>query len=252
MIFFQKLIAWIFIFGLLIGMAVPTQAQTLLLKDRYFTPEEFAELFYQTNLPNLTGPISAAPITGNPDADRRIHELAKNRGYRLQRTVTDETQLVNLYGQNLQSAVIVDWLDLQAEAKKNGIYLHLFSAFRTSTWQRTLFLKRLALVAQRDFGITYSVEAVANGTLDNAIFSLLGDTAPPGFSKHQTGYAIDITDRETGMDYTRFGQSKAFEWLSANNYYNAKRFGFIPSYPVGLKNVGPKSGEAWELVWVGK
>ena len=36
----------------------------------------------------------------------------------------------------------------------------------------------------------------------------------------------------------------------ADNFYNAKRFGFIPSYPDDLNAQGPNP-EPWEFVWVG-
>ena len=85
---------------------------------------------------------------------------------------------------------------------------------------------------------------------DEIIDRMLQTSTIPGFSKHHTGYTLDITDLTSGMDFTEFAQTEGFKWISANNYLNAKRFGFIISYPEGVTNQGPEP-EAWEYVWVG-
>lgn len=83
---------------------------------------------------------------------------------------------------------------------------------------------------------------------DFDINTTLEHTAPPGFSKEHSGYVIDID--QPGLDLTNFQSSPAYHWLSANNYYNARRFGFIPSYPPSLKANGAEF-EPWEFVWIG-
>jgi uncharacterized protein with LGFP repeats len=72
--------------------------------------------------------------------------------------------------------------------------------------------------------------------------------APPGFSKHQSGYTIDF--RASGVGGGAFGSSRLGQWLAADNYAAAKRHGFIPSYPSGAGAQGPEP-EPWEYVWVG-
>ena len=62
---------------------------------------------------------------------------------------------------------------------------------------------------------------------------------------------MDVTDLGSGKDFTDFGSTRAYEWLSSDNYLNAKRFGFIPSYPQGAGKQGPDP-EPWEYVWVGE
>ena len=95
----------------------------------------------------------------------------------------------------------------------------------------------------------YSLVQIANGEADAAINQILNFYSIPGYSKHHTGYAIDIEDSGSGLD--GFATTKGFAWISANNYENAKRFGFIPSYPDGATNQGPVP-EPWEYVWVGR
>jgi LAS superfamily LD-carboxypeptidase LdcB len=91
----------------------------------------------------------------------------------------------------------------------------------------------------------------AYGGAEAAIEAVLRESAPPGFSRHHTGYTMDLYDPSTGRDFTAFAASPAFRWLSASNYLNAKRFGFIPSYPEGATGQGPDP-EPWEYTWVGE
>ncbi len=52
-------------------------------------------------------------------------------------------------------------------------------------------------------------------------------SADQGYSEHQLGTTVDLTDPTTGGTYTSFGDTEAFAWLVAN----AHRYGFILSYP---------------------
>ncbi|MEQ8716510.1 MAG: hypothetical protein RIE08_02780 [Acidimicrobiales bacterium] len=61
-------------------------------------------------------------------------------------------------------------------------------------------------------------------------------------------YAVDIS--EGTERFAQFESTAAFAWLSADDYTNARRFGFVPSYPPGVAQQGPNP-EAWEYVWVG-
>ena len=71
--------------------------------------------------------------------------------------------------------------------------------------------------------------------------------APPGFSEHSTGYAIDFGDRnhpECDVS-TCFKSTPVGEWLAAN----AGRFGFVLSFPAG--NAQGVSYEPWHYRWQG-
>lgn len=68
--------------------------------------------------------------------------------------------------------------------------------------------------------------------------------AKPGFSEHQTGLCIDITNKN---GYFAKG-SKEADWLADNCY----RFGFIIRYPYGKKNITGIEYEPWHIRYVGK
>jgi D-alanyl-D-alanine carboxypeptidase len=72
-------------------------------------------------------------------------------------------------------------------------------------------------------------------------------SAPPGYSEHHTGYAIDIGDAAAPATNLspKFEQTKAFKWLNAN----AARFSFEMSFP--KNNPQGVSYEPWHWRYVG-
>lgn len=106
--------------------------------------------------------------------------------------------------------------------------------------QRQLFLSRL-----RASGV--STAQIANGQADSQIVTVLSQAAIPGYSRHHTGYTVDFV---CANGTQTFETTTCFKWLSADNYLNAKKYGWIPSYPDGANQQGPEP-EPWEYVWVG-
>ena len=87
-------------------------------------------------------------------------------------------------------------LNMREEAKKEGIYLVFLSGFRSIKLQNDIFYSLKSLRNQ---------EAVERARV----------SAPPGYSEHSTGFAIDIgdaTQRETDFE-TEFENTEAFKWL---------------------------------------
>ena len=71
--------------------------------------------------------------------------------------------------------------------------------------------------------------------------------APPGYSEHQTGWAIDIGDENEPKadDNPNFEGTKAFGWLKRN----AIKYGFELSFPVG--NWQGVAYEPWHWRYIG-
>ena len=90
-------------------------------------------------------------------------------------------------------------LRMREEAKKDGVYLVFLSGYRSIKMQNEIF---------------YSLKSIRNqDAAERARVS-----APPGYSEHSTGFAIDIgdaTQRETDFE-TEFENTKAFRWLKNN------------------------------------
>ena len=100
-------------------------------------------------------------------------------------------------------------LDMREEARKDGIYLVFLSGYRSINLQNDIF---------------YSLKSLRNQeAAERARVS-----APPGYSEHSTGFAIDIgdaTQRETDFE-TEFENTDAFKWL----INNAAKFHFKLSF----------------------
>ena len=100
-------------------------------------------------------------------------------------------------------------LNMRKEARKDGIYLVFLSGYRSINLQKEIF---------------YSLKSFRNQeAAERARVS-----APPGYSEHSTGFAIDIgdaTQRETDFE-TEFENTDAFKWL----IMNAAKFHFKLSF----------------------
>lgn len=181
-------------------------------------------------LPSLLPRSDEPYVTGDPVLDDRIWRLAYDRGYELQPSAVPE-DLVSADGALMQVATAVAWEELQQAAAVAGHHMAITSAHRGLDEQREIFTSRLVAVSDED--------------LDRR----LARAAPPGASRHHTGYALDI--REVGDIFGDFGATASYRWLVADGYHNAMRYGFLPSYPPSITDAGPNP-EPWEWVYVGE
>ena len=192
------------------------------------SPGEFLAIFDNAELPGL-GEIGPAPaISGDAELDARIRAIGEQRGYK--RRALPNRALTQVDGRLLQPEAAAAWQALQATAREAGFTITLISAYRSEAHQAAFYRRE------------------ARGISEAAISRALQLVAVPGYSKHHTGYAIDIADASD--DFNNFGNTRAYAWLAADNFANAKAHGWIPSYPSGSKLVGPNP-EPWEFVWVG-
>jgi D-alanyl-D-alanine carboxypeptidase len=97
---------------------------------------------------------------------------------------------------------------MSAAALSDGVVIKIASAFRSVDRQAEIIRAKLAEGLSLD--------------------AVLCVSAPPGYSEHHSGRAIDVaTDEGTAPLELEFEKSRAFRWLSKN----AGRFGFTLSYP---------------------
>lgn len=191
-----------------------------------YSGEQFEGLFL--GVTSGWGVVASYPeITGRVDVDAMIHSIATRRGYVPRPTF--EGPLVRVDGSLLAAEAASAWVRLRSAAAADGVSLRIVSGFRDFDRQRQMFAGSLS---------GYSAAAVD---------ARLRWAAPPGFSKHHTGLAVDLADPSTSG---RFANSAGHAWLADNGYRNAMRFGFIPSYPPDGPPVGPDP-EPWEWVYVG-
>ena len=99
------------------------------------------------------------------------------------------------------------WRAMKASASGDGVFIAIASAFRTIDRQAEIVRAKL------DKGLSLQ--------------SILCVSAPPGYSEHHSGRAIDVTTHGVRPFEQEFENTSAFRWLSEN----AARFGFVLSFP---------------------
>lgn len=101
------------------------------------------------------------------------------------------------------------WTHMKGAAAGDGVSLFVVSAFRS--------VERQAQIIRRKLDAGQRLE------------DILRVSAPPGFSEHHTGRAVDVGTVGSPILEVAFEGTMAFSWLKQN----AGRFGFRLSYPPG-------------------
>lgn len=101
------------------------------------------------------------------------------------------------------------WRALKGAARSQGVTLLIASAFRSVDRQAEIIRAKL------EAGVPLT--------------RILALNAPPGYSEHHTGRAVDVTTPGMRALAPEFEQTEAFRWLSAN----ANVFRYFLSYPPG-------------------
>ena len=140
----------------------------------------------------------------------------------------DTLRPVSAEGIKLRAAAAQKFQEMVAAARIEGVRLVPISGFRTIADQNYLF---------------FEVKAERNQTAQQRA----DVSAPPGYSEHHTGYAIDIADASRrDLDLRpEFDATPAFQWMQKN----AARFSFEMSFP--KDNPQGVSYEPWHWRFVG-
>jgi LAS superfamily LD-carboxypeptidase LdcB len=204
-----------------------------------FSGENFKTFTDNFKHPDTVPTVQKPFIRNNPQVDAKIQELAEGRGYKLRPQINEEA-LVNTGSQRLHPQASQNFNNLKTEALKEGIDLIFTSGYRSVAEQRTIFLNAIQSITN---------EQIIAGGADLKIDAVLATTSIPGYSRHHSGYTVDIACSDGQI--SNFKNTPCYQWISAYNYLNAKRFGFVPSYPEEAQKQGPEP-EAWEYVFVGQ
>ena len=101
------------------------------------------------------------------------------------------------------------WRRMRDAARADGVTLQIASAFRSVERQAEIVRDKLAR--------------------GMSLATILSASAPPGYSEHHTGQAIDVTTSGVAAFEPEFASTAAYRWLAGN----AARFGFVLSFPPG-------------------
>ena len=128
----------------------------------------------------------------------------------------------------LHAAAAEKFRSMEADARAQGVILAVLSGYRSTDTQDSLF-----------FGVK---EQRVQDAAKRAEVS-----APPGYSEHHTGYAIDLGDANAPATHLspKFENTAAFKWLEQN----AAKYSFELSFP--KNNSQGISYEPWHWRFVG-
>lgn len=153
-------------------------------------------------------------------------EYGLNEGYKPEKLTIPNVPFVNgvVQEEKYVASIIVNPLErLFNAAKDEGVVLLGNSGYRSYKSQKETYVNR--------------VKAEGKKLADAYV-------AKPGFSEHQTGLCIDITNE--GRYFVE--GTKEADWLAENCH----RFGFIIRYPYGKRNITGIEYEPWHIRYVGE
>ena len=173
--------------------------------------------------PVITKPPAPPPET----AENKVENLLGHLPY--DEAPESELTAITTDGSiRMRSSAAAKFQQMQAAARAEGIILTAISGFRSNDAQNELF-----------FGV--KEQRVQNAAKRAEV------SAPPGYSEHHTGYAVDIGDGSAPSTNVNpeFENTAAFRWLEKN----AARYSFELSFP--RDNPQGISYEPWHWRFVG-
>jgi zinc D-Ala-D-Ala carboxypeptidase len=177
--------------------------------------------------PEAIAPLPATPkpprISPSSSPDNLLGHLAYPEAPAMDlQSVTSDGKI------KLRRAAAPEFTKMVAAAQADGTILVPLSGFRSIQAQNHLFFD---IKAERGQVPTERAQV----------------SAPPGYSEHHTGYAIDIGDGSQPGTHlqTKFQNTPAFRWLKANAAYYSFELSFPANNPQGV------SYEPWHWRFVG-
>lgn len=132
--------------------------------------------------------------------------------------------------------IYTDLVEMFNEMKVTGLTPQVVSGYRSYESQ----------IATFDQWVNY--EMTLGNSRQQAEANVSTYSAKPGYSEHQLGTAVDITDSTcTLFDRSCQANWTIWNWLSQNAF----KYGFAISYPEGKDAVTGYIYEAWHYRWVG-
>lgn len=178
-----------------------------------------------------SAPVASASLVnpGNPTTPQPLASPTALLGHLLYpEAPAAELMPLSAGGISLRKAAAKKFEEMLDAAAGDGVVLSTISGFRSIAEQNTLFF-----------------DVKAERGEDSAKRAAV--SAPPGYSEHHTGYAVDIGDADApsaDLQFT-FDQTKAFKWLKEN----AAHYSFEMSFPKG--NPMGVNYEPWHWRYVG-
>ncbi|WP_254921516.1 M15 family metallopeptidase [Nodularia sp. NIES-3585] len=218
----------------LIGVFLNLYAFTLFIKPK----SPISQTSYKVERELTVNPSSVTDISPKVTLSKKINQLESNKtklGHFLY-AEGDFSQMLIVASyapheyqrfERLAPEAALALMKLIYAARNEGVWIIPVSGFRSVAAQEKLFQKQIEKQGSPEKAAKLS--------------------APPGYSEHATGYAIDLADGNfPKQDITnQFAETKAFQWLTLH----AKEFGFEMSFP--KNNPQGVSYEPWHWRYIG-
>jgi zinc D-Ala-D-Ala carboxypeptidase len=174
-----------------------------------------------TNNPSATSTTNTPIATAPTETNSVLNHLSYSEA--------PDAELVSIGGgYRLRTAAAGRFQAMVADARASGVNITTISAFRSVEDQKRLFF---------GIGAERGQQPIKRAEV----------SAPPKYSEHHTGYAIDLGDSSvpaTNLN-ENFETTPAYKWLKNN----AARYGFELSFP--KDNIQKVSYEPWHWRFVG-
>jgi hypothetical protein len=171
--------------------------------------------------------------------NQRLLEVAKKNGY----TNFGIAQASSLDKKNLlQPEANAAWVSMLAASQtKNSLTFSISSSYLKPSTLNNDF--KTLLQSKSKTENILSEEQIQEGLGDEILLKSLKETLPAGLSPFSTGYAISLTNLTT--------QQKS--WLTEDNYFNLKKFGFIPILKENMADTeGQKNENKLDIIFIPK
>ena len=163
----------------------------------------------------LTLLVNKSVLRQQTSSDDSINSTERNQNKSLlghlpyQEASKDELILFSP-GVYVHKEIYANFKQMQLRAAERGVSLKLLSGYRSINLQRDIF---------------YENKSIRNQTAIERSW----DSAPPGYSEHSTGYAIDVGDGNYPNTHfeVEFENTPAFKWMKRY----APKYHFVLSFP---------------------
>ena len=133
-------------------------------------------------------------------------------------------------GKLVDERIYPDLQEMFDDMRNSGIFPKIYSAYRNKELQQELLDKEI-----NDYKELGHSKKEATSLAKEWV-------APPSYSEHETGLALDVNSEDGSAD------EEVYNWLANNSY----KYGFIIRYPQDKTYITGINYEPWHIRYVGK
>ena len=200
--------------------------------DRYLKYyENHKDLEYKEIITRVNSNLDYEFYNDSKEADisKKIYTLVNKYNYLDQNFIPDNlVSVTGMYARDKAQLVDIaydNFIKMADAAREENLTIKVTTGYRSYNFQSTL----------------YNNYVKADGVKNADTYS-----ARPGYSEHQLGYSIDLTNAKN-VSFDQFENTDEYKWLQNN----AHKYGFIMRYPKDKEYITGYIFESWHYRYVG-